>query len=115
MDSNENNTSCDLSILDLQNQEKKEKQKKSARDYQKKRREKSGAKERENLKRQAKHLTEKLKKLGREDPHEMCKKLGHTLAYGRRNPDYFYRCTKCGVSYSDKEKIRESGHRQNFS
>jgi len=34
-----------------------------------------------------------------------CKKLGHTIAHSRRNPDYFYKCTKYDVSYSDKEKI----------
>ena len=49
-------------------------------------------------------MIKEFKNFGTTDPHKICKKLGKTMAHRYRNPDYFYRCRKCEVSYSDKEK-----------
>ena len=101
MESNKDDLSSEITIRELyENEEEEEKN-----DYQKKYQKRPEVKARIKKKKQTEHLAKELRKLGTHDPHEMCKKLGQTLAHSRRNPDYFYRCSKCGVSYSDKEKI----------
>lgn len=105
MDSDKDPLSSELSILDLQNRERIEKMKKYAKDYQKKRRQIPEIKERENFKKHSKKFTNVLSQFGKNDPHKICKEIGHSRAHGRRNPNYFYRCTICNVSFSDKEKI----------
>jgi hypothetical protein len=97
-------SSSEPSILDLQEQERIEKKKKQLRNYQKQRRQIPVIKERENLKKQSKRLLSALSQFGKNDPHKICKELGHSRAHGRRNPNYFYRCSTCDVSFSDKEK-----------
>lgn len=51
-------------------------------------------------------MTTEFKKLGKIDPHKVCKKLGRSRAYSCLHPEYFYRCSKCDVSYSNKEKTQ---------
>ena len=47
-------------------------------------------KERLKRKKLNEKMTKEFKNLGIIDPHEICKKLGHTIAWSRRNPEYFY-------------------------
>ena len=105
MDSKETDSTFHIDISDLEEIEKKEKERKATNEYQRKYNKRPEVKSRKNKLKQTENLTKALKKLGTHDPHEMCKKLGQTMAHSRRNPDYFYRCSTCGVSYSDKEKI----------
>jgi len=104
MDSDKDPLSSKLSIFDLQNRERIEKMKKYSRDYYKKRRQNPEIKERDNFQKQSKKLINTISQFGKNDSHTICKKLGHSRAYGRRNPYYFYRCSICDVSFSDKEK-----------
>ena len=103
MDYSENNTPSDLSILDLQKQEKEKEQKKKQSEKMREYHARPDVKERIKIKNLNEKMTTTFKNLGITDPHEICKKLGHTIAWSRRNLTYFYRCSKCNVSYSDKE------------
>ncbi|AFS80045.1 hypothetical protein NKOR_00635 [Candidatus Nitrosopumilus koreensis AR1] len=104
MDANQKDSAFHIDISDLEEIEKKERKRKYINEYQRKYAKRSYVKDKLSKQKQNKTLTEKIKKLGTEDPHRICKKLGRTRAYGRRHPEYFYRCSKCDVSYSDKEK-----------
>lgn len=105
MNSNKDDTSVfGMSILDIQKQEKEKEQKKKQSKKMKEYFTRPDIKERIKIKKLNEKMTKEFKNLGITDPHEICKKLGHTIAWSRRNPDYFYRCSKCDVSYSNKEK-----------
>jgi len=105
MSNNQNKPSVfGISFLDLQKQEKEKEQKKKQREQMRKYNSKQEVREKRNLKNQNKKMVNEFKKLGSVDPHKICKKLGKTLAYRVRNPEYFYRCSKCEVSFSEKEK-----------
>ena len=107
MDSNKDDTSVfGMSILDIQKQEKEKERKHKQREQMRKYRSKPGFKEREYLQRHAKRLTKAISKLGKNNPHMICKKLGYSRARLRKDPSCFYRCTKCNVSYSEKQKNR---------
>lgn len=97
---NENDIPFELSILDLQKQEKEKEQKRKRNERMKKYLVQPNVK----IQKLNEQTTNGFKNFGISDSHEICKKLGHTRAWSRRNPDYFYRCSKCDVSYSDKEK-----------
>ena len=107
MEFNENDLSPEISIRELYENEENEEKRKAVNDYQKKYNERPEVKNRQKIKK-IKKISEKMikefKNLGITDPHKICKKLGKSMAHSRRNPDYFYRCKKCEVSYSDKEK-----------
>ena len=93
-----------MSFYELQKQEQEKKQKKKQAEYMRKYISKPEIQERKKLKRLNEKLSKKIKNLGLVDPHEICKKFGKTLAWSRRNPEYYIKCTKCEVSYSEKEK-----------
>jgi len=103
MESNEDYRTSEITIRELYENEKKEKKRKTESYHMKKYLAKPGVKERLNKRNQTKRLVKTLKKFGRSNPHKVCKKLGHTIAWGRYNPGYSYKCTGCNVSYSDKE------------
>ena len=108
MESFDDDLSNEISLKEVfennKDQEKKEKKKKFARDYQRKYNKRPEIKERNAAKRIARSVAKRLKKMD-EDQHKICKKLGHTIAHSRRNSEYYFKCTHCSVSYSDKEKI----------
>jgi len=93
-----------MSFYELQKQEQEKKQKKKQAEYMRKYNSKPEIQERKKLKRLNEKLSKEIKNLGLVDPHEICKKFGKTLAWSRRNPEYYIKCTKCEVSYSEKEK-----------
>lgn len=103
MNSNKDTSLFDISILDLQKQEKEKERKKKQREKMREYLARPDVKERIKIKKLNEKMTREFKNLGKVDPHKICKKLGHTIAWGRRNPGYFYRCSGCDVSYSDKE------------
>ena len=104
MEFNENDLTPEISIRELYESEEKEEKRKIVNDYQKAYNSRPDVKERIKIKKLNEKMTNEFKNLGISDPHEICKKLGHTIAWSRRNSSYFYRCSKCNVSYSDKEK-----------
>lgn len=93
-----------MSFLELQKQEQEKNKRKKLAEYMKKYNSKPEVKERIKFKKLNEKMINEFKNLGVLDPHQVCKKLGHTIAWSRRNPEYFYRCSKCDVSYSDNEK-----------
>ena len=104
MEFNENDLSPEISIRELYENGIKEEKRKTTNEYQKKYNAQPNVKERKKIKKTNERMVNEFKNFGINDPHEICKKLGHTIAWSRRNPEYFYKCTKCDVSYSDKEK-----------
>jgi len=57
-----------------------------------------------NTIRKAKKFRKILKNLGKVNPHAVCEKLGKPMARSRVDPSYRYKCSKCNVSYSEKQK-----------
>lgn len=104
MNSNESGSSVEINILDIQKQEKEKEQKKKQREKMREYYSRSYVKERLKFQKLNKKMTKEFKNFGTVDPHKICKKLGKSIAHSRRNPNYFYKCTKCDVSYSNKEK-----------
>lgn len=105
MNSNKDDTLVlGASILDLQKQEKEKERKKKQNEQMRKYLEKPGVNERIYVQRHAKKLQDKIKNLGKEDPHAICKKFGHTMAHSRLDPSCFYKCSKCNVSYCENQR-----------
>mgnify|MGYP001203232735 FL=1 len=105
MDSSENNSSSDISILDLQKQEKEKEQKKKNAEYMRKYNSKPGVKEREYVKRQQERMIREFKNMGKINPHKICKKLGSKSmraisSTGARS----FKCRTCSVTYTEKQK-----------
>ena len=105
MDSSENNSASDISILDLQKQEKEKEQKKKNAEYMRKYNSKPRVKERESVKRQQERMIREFKNMGKINPHKICKKLGSKSmraisSTGARS----FKCRTCSVTYTEKQK-----------
>ena len=105
MDSSENNSASDISILDLQKQEKEKEQKKKNAEYMRKYNSKPRVKERESVKRQEERMIREFKNMGKINPHKICKKLGSKSmraisSTGARS----FKCRTCSVTYTEKQK-----------
>ncbi len=105
MDSSENNSSSDISILDLQKQEKEKEQKKKNAERMRKYNSKPGVKEQKYVKRQQERMIREFKNMGKINPHKICKKLGSKSmraisSTGARS----FKCRTCSVTYTEKQK-----------
>lgn len=108
MNSNEDYSLAD-SILASQNREeerdKEKERKKKAAEYQRQRYSRPEVKEKENYKRINKKMIKEFSKLGKVDPHKICKKLGSKSMYRiSKNGHLTYKCRTCNVTYSEKQK-----------
>jgi len=104
MNSDENKSSVlGMSFLDIQKQEQEKEKKKKQAEYAKKYYSRPEVKARNTARRHEKVHEERMKKMD-QDQHAICKKLGKSLAYSRRNPDYNFKCTNCEVSFSKKDQ-----------
>ena len=112
METNESDTSSDITLAELFEKEKekeqKEKRAKYIKEYNsrpevKKRRARNY--ERISVKRMEKKMAEEFRNLGKNNPHKICKKLGSksmkgVSKTGARN----FKCRSCAVTYTDKQK-----------
>ena len=103
MESDEIEQSFDISIMDLQNAEKKENTKKSLKKYAREYVKRTEVKDRLTAKRESAAVNKRLREMD-VDQHIICKKLGKTIAFSRRHPEYRFKCTRCEVSYSKKDQ-----------
>ena len=103
IESSDDNLSDEISLEEVYENEKSEEQRKITKERTKKYNSRPGVKERRTEERIIRNSMERLKKMD-EDQHTICKKLGKSLGYSSRYPEYHYKCTKCEASYSDKEK-----------
>ena len=103
MESSDDNLSDEISLEEVFEKEKSENQKRITNEYARKYYQRPEVKARNTAKRQTKVHEERLQKMD-QDQHIVCKKLGKSIAHSRRNPDYSFKCTRCEVSYSEKDK-----------
>jgi RNA polymerase-binding transcription factor DksA len=95
--------SDELSLNEVYESKKNDNKKKSNNKYAKKYQQKPEVKERIKLQRESRAASKRIKKMD-EDQHSICKKLGKTIAYSRRHPEYRFKCTHCEVSFSEKDQ-----------
>ncbi len=103
MEFDENDLAPEISIRELYESEKKEEKRKAVNEKMKEYNSRPGTKERKSAQRDAKIVAERLKKMD-QDQHIICKKLGKSIAHSRRNPEYRFKCKRCEVSFSEKQK-----------
>lgn len=110
MDSSEDSP-FHINISDLEDGERKEKERKARNNYQKKYYHRPIVKERRNQQNIEERTLKAIKELGEIDPHTICKKLGKSLVYARVDPSYLLKCNPCGVSFSEND--REQFYKKN--
>jgi len=110
MESEQTKQSVEISLFDLQETEKKENQRKARKKKQQEYFQRSEVKARIKAQKESRDASKRIKKMD-EDQHVVCKKIGHTIHYATRHPEYYFRCMRCEASYSKKEL---DGFKENF-
>jgi len=104
MEYNEDDLSSGITLRKLYENEKEDERKKIQRERVREYHSRPEVNKRLTAKRKAKKLRETLRNLGKTNPHKICQKLGHPLAHSRVDPSCFYKCSKCCVSYCEKQR-----------
>ena len=105
METNESDTSADITLAELFEKEKEKERKKKNAEYMRKYNSKPKVKEQVNVKRQQERMIREFKNLGKTNPHKICKKLGSKSmraisSTGARS----FKCRTCSVTYTEKQK-----------